>query len=562
MNLLTIENGELRLCTNLEEYSFGKTAHDAVLSQEGVIFDGKNFRQWTFEEVKSFDVQKNGQPARLVFYCAKNPFGGDGKAQTLAQLIEEGGDSALKAVSSTCNALTAAAKDKNEIPMVGAGGIMVDGDKVLFAPASLFTSATNTLPAEEALCQQAGYINETIKDLPAICFERAAIVYRLLAGQLPFSATDSIARNADIFDKNFLPLEYCIRGIDPQLAKEVNNALRLNSTAVNIPGKKKKGKNSDDLRPKEDFPLEKLEEAYRLSQNAGSDADFEEKVAAYKKSQKSKINTRRTIKRNSTKIIVFAATLVVVAIFTVNTIKTRGTDYTSVGLTSSQTISVYIDGVNNKDTTLVSDFGKGKSVNNFSDMVSRIFVLHKQRLTYGDNGFADPANWLFYITNDERYNKSGVFGVTNLKIDGKDAEHVEELHQKKDKADPVTEEGGITLKDGSTSVHKIEYYLIYTEGEDADYLVDKITSTVTLTYQKNRWIITDIEENKRQSLGVDCDKFKKEYFACLKETKGEVIPAVDQLRLKYEWLPEKEAMQRERDRIVYELENPLAGLGF
>ena len=148
MTLLTIENNELRLNTNLDEYTFGKTAHEAVLSQEGVIFDGKNFRQWTFEEVKSYDVEKAGHQERLVFYCAANPLGDAENAKTLAQFYEEGGENALAAVHSVCTALTAAAKDGNTIPMVGAGGIIVAEEKVLFAPQSLFNYAINTLTPE------------------------------------------------------------------------------------------------------------------------------------------------------------------------------------------------------------------------------------------------------------------------------------------------------------------------------------------------------------------------------------------------------------------------------
>lgn len=557
MTLLTIENGELRLNSNLDEYTFGKTGHDNILSYEGAIFDGKNFRQWTFEEVKSFDAEKNGKAERLVFYCAKNPL--SDAATTLAQVLEEGGDKALQTVLAVCSALTSAAKNNNSIPMVGAGGIMVDGDQVLFAPEVLFSYAANTLSADDALALQHGYLNETIKGLPAICYERAAIIYKLLTKNFAFGATDSLARNADIFDNNFLPVHYCVNGIDSELAGEINRALRLNSTAVNIPGKRKKGKSSEDLRPKADFPLEKLEAAFKLSQNQaenGSDKDFEEKVAAYKKSQSSKINTKRTIKRNSTTIIVILAAIVIVGVIIINTIKTRGTDLTSVGLTSTQTISAYMNGINEKDTMLLSDFGDGKSANAYADMVSRIYVLHKQRLTFGDNGFGYPANWLFYITDEAKYQRSGVYGVTNLKIDGKAAEHVAQIHKKNEKAPPLTEEGGITLQDGSTSVHKVEFYIIYTEGEEVDYLVDKVTVTMTLTYKKNRWIITDIEETKRQKLGVDCGEFKADYFEELKKSGGEVIPAVNALRSKYEWLPEKDAMDRERDRIIYQMEHP------
>ena len=194
MNLLTIENGELRLNSNLDEYTFGKTGHDNILSYEGVIFDGKNFRQWTFEEVKSYDAEKNRNLQRLVFYCAKNPLGSDAEnVKTLAQYFEEGGENALTAVKAVCTAITAAATNGNPIPFVGAGGIFVDGEKVLFAPEALFSYAANTLPAEETLNQHTGFLNDTIKDLPALCFERAAIIYRLLAGRLPFTATDSIS---------------------------------------------------------------------------------------------------------------------------------------------------------------------------------------------------------------------------------------------------------------------------------------------------------------------------------------------------------------------------------
>ena len=563
MNLLSIENNELRLNSNLDEYTFGKTGHDNILSYEGVIFDGKNFKQWSFEEVKSYDSEKNGSPARLVFYCTKNPLSKN--ARTLAQFYEEGGEDCLKAVKAVCTALTASAKDGNPIPFVGAGGIMVDGDTVLFAPESLFGYAANTLSAEETLSQHQGFLNDTIKGLPLICFERAAIIYRLLAGCLPFTATDNIARNADIFDQKFLPIEYCVNGIDSILAGAINRALKLNSTAVNVPGKRKKGKSSEDLRPSADFPLEKLDDAWTLSQNQlknGTDKDFEEKVAAYKKSQNSKISTKRHIKRNATTIIVVSAIVVAGIGAAINTIKTRGSDYTSIGLTSTQTIRAYMNAVNEKDNMLLSDFGDGKSANDFGDMVSRIYVMHKQRLAYGnDNGFAYPSNWLFYITDDAKYKRSGLYGVTNLKIDGKAESLSVELKKRNEKPAPLEKEGNVTLQNGSTSVHKIEYYLLYTEGENVDYIVEKVTATVTLTFKKNRWVITELVQD-RKDINVDCEAFKADYFAALKDSDGVVIPAIDSLRAEYPWLPEKDAMERERARIEYAIAHPMEALGF
>ena len=560
MTLLTIENGELRLNTNLDEYTFGKTSHDNILNYEGVLYDGKNFRLWSFEEVKSYDAEKDGNQQRLVFYCVKSPLGKE--AKTLAQYFEEGGEASLSAVKAVVKALNAAANDHKEIPYVGCGGIMVQGENVLFAPQALFTYSANTLSAQENLNQNTGFLNDTIKDLPALCFERAAIVYCLLAGKLPFTATDSIARNADIFDHKFLPIEYCVNGIDNSLAAAINNALKLNSTAVNIPGKRKKGKNSDDLKPQADFPLEKLDDAFRLSQNKSPDKEFEEKVASYIKSQNSRISTKRHIKRNATTIVVIIGIIIAIAAATANTIKSRGDDYTSTGLTSTQTIRAFMNAVNEKNTILLSDFGAGKSADDFADMVSRIYVMHKQRLAYSnDNGYGYPSNWLFFITNEAKYQHSGIYGITNLKIDGKEESLAVNLKKKNDKPAPLEKEGSITLQNGSSSVHKVEYYLIYTEGENDDFVAEKITSTITLTFKKNRWIITDLQP-EGTNLNVDCAKFKEDYFAALEKSNGEVIPAVDSLRNKYEWLPEKDAMQRERDQIEYYLTHPYASLGF
>jgi hypothetical protein len=188
--------------------------------------------------------------------------------------------------------------------------------------------------------------------------------------------------------------------------------------------------------------------------------------------------------------------------------------------------------------------------------------MHKQRLAYGnDNGFAYPSNWLFFITDEARYARSGLYGVTNLKIDGKLENLSVELHKKNEKVPPLTKEGNITLEDGSTSLHKVEYYLLYTEGENVDYLVDKVSSTVTLTYLKNRWVITDISEEKRIPLNVDCGKFKKDYFEELGKTNGDVMKATDNLRSKYEWLPESSAMKREKERIEYEMAHPFGEFG-
>ena len=127
--------------------------------------------------------------------------------------------------------------------------------------------------------------------------------------------------------------------------------------------------------------------------------------------------------------------------------------------------------------------------------------------------------------------------------------------------EPLLKEGDVTLQDGSTSVHKVEYYVICTEGEEVDFTVQKCTDTFTLTFKKNCWVISDMQSTN-EMIPVDCEEFKNAYFDAVRKADGDVIKATDSLRTKYSWLPEKDAMQREKARIDYELAHPYAILGF
>lgn len=554
--LITISDGELRLTSNLDEYSFGKTNYDSIVTQEGLLFDGKNFTSWTFSDVKSFEDPDRKE--RIVFYCGKNPL--SSQAKTLAAFYKQDDEESLQAVKAVCQAYQMAAKSKLEFPIMGAGGILVDlsknETKILFLPQGLYKNTVSGLSASDYYEEEGAWINQTIYNLPAICFERAVFVYKLLTGSFPYANIDQIERNADILDQNFLPLEMAIDGIDLQLAKEVNKALKLNSNVVNIPGKKKKGKNSEDLKPNPDFPMELLDQAWKLSKEQKAktkNTDFEEKAQSYMKRKKSQIRTKRRIRRNTAKIGVGIALAIVLATLISNTIKTNQGQYYTKGLTSTQTIQAFFMGINAKDVTMISNFVKGKTPQNYVDMVSQIYVLSKQRKIYDkDNGFASPENWLLFSTNAEKYDMSGLYGVTQLKIDGKAYPINVKVYKKNQKPEAVTQEGDILLKDKDQSVRKVEYYLLHSEGENFNIVVEKITDIFTLTYKKDRWIITDISSTS-ESVRVKPLVFKNDYLNQLILTNGDVIKAVDQLRLSYDWLPGKTELEMEKELMEWNL---------
>lgn len=554
--LITLSDGEIRLTSNLDEYSFGKTNYDSIVTQEGLLFDGKNFTSWTFSDVKSFEDPDRKE--RIVFYCGKNPL--SSQAKTLAAFYKQDDEESLQAVKAVCQAYQIAAKSKLDFPIMGAGGILVDlsknETKILFLPQGLYKNTVSGLSTSDYYEEEGAWINQTIYNLPAICFERAVFVYKLLTGSFPYANIDQIERNADILDQNFLPLEMAIDGIDLQLAKEVNKALKLNSNVVNIPGKKKKGKNSEDLKPNPDFPMELLDQAWKLSKEQKAktkNTDFEEKAQAYMKRKKSQITTKRRIRRNTAKIGVGIALAIVLAILISNTIKTNQGQYYTKGLTSTQTIQAFFMGINAKDVTMISNFVKGKKPQNYVDMVSQIYVLSKQRKIYDkDNGFASPENWLLFSINAEKYDMSGLYGVTQLKIDGKAYPINVKVYKKNQKPEAVTQEGDVLLKDKDQSVRKVEYYLLHSEGENYNIVVEKITDIFTLTYKKDRWIITDISSSS-ESVKVKPLVFKNDYLNQLILTNGDVIKAVDQLRLSYDWLPGKTELEMEKELMEWNL---------
>ncbi len=563
MTLIELHDKQIRLNSHLDEYSFGKTNYDSILAQEGVFWNGEDFTAWTFNDVQSFNVE--GKTERIVFYCGENPLGEN--AKTLQEYMQADDSTSLSAAKAVCQMLTQAAKEDEAIPMVGAGGILVDlsaeKPQVLFVPEQLFKYAANALSPEEYTAAHEGWINQTIKDLPAISFMRANIVYRLLAKRLPYPNTKPVDRNADILDRNFLPLELCVQDIQPELARSVNRALKLNSNAVNVPGKKQKGRSSEDLTPEADFPLDLLDKAFELSQkNTGSNKDFEEKVEAYRKSQESRVKAKRNIRRNSTIIITGIIVFIVLILIGISTAQSKGEELTTTGLTSVETIQGFFQGVNNKNTTQLMNFVKGRNPQKHIDVVSQIYVLDKQRKAYSrDNGYGSPANWLLYVTSMDRWNNSGVYGVTQLKVDGQPLELNLEIHAKNEKVAPVTKEGNITINKGDNSVHTAEYYLIHTEGEDLSVIVEKVYETFTLTYKKDRWVITNMD-TQSFTMPVSTRTFKSDYWNKLAENGGDAIKSVAELHSKYDWLPSEKAMQDEYDAQVYAATHPLEALGF
>ena len=580
-NVVSITDGEIRLNSGLDEYKFGKTNYNSIVTEEGILAtcdsaDGEplhfSFEKWTFKEIKSFEVE--GFDERIVFYCNKNPLTND--AQTILDLYAKCGtpqasttdkDNMYLASLAYCAILTQAANEEIEIPINGSGGILVDGIpstktlKLLFLPHNIFKYSIAGLSAVEQADLHNCWVNPSLHGLPAICFTRSCVAYKMLTGRYPYPAADNLTRNADLLDKKFLPLELCVNGINAELATAVNKGLKLNSNSVEIPGKKSQGKKSEDLVPQKDFPLELLANAKENISSKLSDEAFEEKVNNYKKFQESRINTKRTIRRNTTTILACVIAFFVGLIWIYNSYTSYLDDYTTKGLTSVQTIQTFFKGLNTLDIPLIQTFVKGRSANHYLDSISNVYVISKQRQSSGsgDGGYLKPAQYFVTLTNASMLSLIGLYGVTNVKIDGKPTDEYIELQKNQDKPKPISEEQGIKIKKGDTSVHSVEYYTLHTEGTENDIYVRKNKDTFTLTFKKDKWIITNIETSE-QEIDINSDIFKGEYFKLLVQNDGDAVKTIKQMSFSYEFLPSEKEMTIEKQAFEEYLKNPYKDL--
>lgn len=574
MDIIKIEKKELRLNSGIAEENFGKMNYAQIITEEGVLAKGVktddgyefDYDSWAFDDVQAFGENGN----RNVFYCGKVPFFSKNASSLLDALDSENTYSAGFAFMQF---LTDCAKKQRDINMIGAGGIFIDFDKkenitILILPQSLFNYSIAGLPEKEKAQLSTWWFNPTLQGVQSYRFMRAVIAYKVITGNVPYPATDIVERNADILDEKFLPLEYCVNGINLNFSDRISDELALNAASVTIPGKKQKKSIAEKLRddvkkeiPKDEtgkekffseayfksiteFPFDEFKEAAAgTPQASATDEEFEQKKNVFLKKQKSRVKTKRFLRRNITMIAVVSAITLLVAFLVGNSIKTNLGNETSKGLTSEQTVETYFKAVNTLNTVLASNITKGKEISRTVDVISQIYVMSKNRQAYDrDEGFLNPAAFLLYTTGNEKIGKTGLYGVTNLKINGKESNIEIVPYTRNQKPAPVTNENGTDLTNKMQKAVKAEYYIAHTE--ENEIIIEKHNDIFILTYKKDKWIITDLEQQS-ETTAIKMESFFSKYFDALEKNGGNQIEAVEELRSEYDWLPRAAEIENE-----------------
>ena len=581
---------EIIFDTGLNESAFAKTRLSNLLSESGIAaYADKNFgsdmtfsfSEWKFDGVKTIG---DGDGAHVHLF---GRFGEEEEMLSLAEIFlraERGGEAeryaaAAASYAAVC-AIEEAKKENVKIENIGAGGIYVktapgfaEKPALLFLPQTLFDKACAT--GGESYAKLQGYwISKALSERrSALSFTQAVIAYRALAKRMPYDKSDESARSTDEYDKNYMHLEHVINGVDKSLAESVDAALEFPSRTVEAERKNARGSHGvhgaadtphtaealhrTDRQKEKPFPLQAFYAELGIDDGAIKEvphpaalpqAEFDAKVAAYYKTKKRSLRARRTFRRNTGTIAACFALAAVIAFFAFSAVRDARRRPSAVGLTSFEVVEAFYEAIHTQNVELVGAMSSGKVSKRYGDIVGSIYVVNKARSAYDPkNGIIAPETWFAFLSEENAEARRDVYGITSFTLDGRESSLEVRVPERSEKRTPVRSEGGAPLDDGAQTAHTAEYYTVRTDGETGDFIVERNRDTVRLTYKKNRWAVTGIEE-KEENVSVDTAAFKSDAICALQKYGGDAVLASSALKEKYPWVPDRIVVQRAAER--------------
>ena len=561
--------------TGLTESAFAKTRFSNLLSTSGIAAAADSpfgsdmsfsFSEWKFDGVKTIG---SGVEAH-VHVCGR--YGGDGEMFSLAEIFlraERGGDAeryeAACASYAAVSVIEQAKKENVKIENIGAGGIYVktaagfaEKPELLFLPQAIFDASCACRGSGSYAPLQGFWISKALsKPSDALSFTQAAIAYRALTKQVPFAESSESARSSDEYDKNYMRLEHVINGVDTSLAESVDASLELPSQSLQAQREKASVMadtlHAPDGQNEKPFPFAAFYTELGIGEGALKEVlhpaalprkAFEAKVASYYKTKKRKVGARRTLRRHAKTIAACFALAAVIAFFVASAVRDAGRRPSAVGLTSSEVAEAFYQAIRTQNVELVGTMSSGKVSKRYGDMVGGIYVVNKTRSAYDpNNGIISPEAWLASLSERNADERRDVYGITSFTLDGRKADLAVDVPERREKRSPVSGEGNLPLDDGAQAAHTADYYTVHTDGETGSFIVEHNRDKVTLTYKKNTWSVTGIDETD-SDVGVDTAAFISDAIGALQKAGGNAALAADALKENYAWVPDPDAVRK------------------
>lgn len=590
-------DGKLHLDTSMSQSAFAKSRMTERLSEKGFLAEYKdnswNFTNWEF--TGTYVKQCSDENASMATRAMQETVLLEGSAfegKTLKNIYdteaeenfsEQSKEISAIASSAVCGAIENAIQKNINLPDNGAEGIFISSDckKIIFMPQELFDNISTCFKDENYSKYCGIYVYRTLDGKAALRFTECVIAYRALTDKFPFTNLNTENRQEDVLDHNFVKLDEAVYGLNEKLSFFIDNALMRSprieshkkatvtdkrSLNEKITSSVQDGivKQKNEMQEKSaqmagmKFPLEIFNKEIGLEEkgtlpstnklnsverkSAVTKEQFETQSKKSFESFTKALNVKRWFRHNRTKITVVSCIVLVVGIIIFSVWNTHQGNPTTKSLTSTKTAEMFYTSMNNLDVSSAQSCVSGKTMSSKVDIISNFYVTSKSRSAYEPQyTCATPASWLCF-NNNGTYT---IFGLTQFTIDGNAGSLNVEGPAKKTHPVALTSENGKTLAKGDTVQHKASYYMVYTQGE-ADITVLKYTDTMTLTWKKDRWIITDLSQDYTESTD-DIKTMFKDYTSNMESSKNDVLKTRAVLADKYTWIStEKELLDAKK----------------
>ncbi len=541
-NIITINENGLTLNTGLSSRQFANAKMGQYVTEPGIIVSIQNGEIST-AEFRFLDTQTipNGKADTVVL--SNNSV----KGKTLLEIIDDNNTvTSLKTLENLYTIIEWSFSQNIELPNCGPLGTIVTENGILFLPFELFERSILSQTKETTSVLYGCWTNTALNHIDSWRFTLSTYLYTCISGQKPYPETDREKRVEDYFDNNFIPLNLLIQ-VNEDLSQAINHNLsltnkahqsikpqkqksRVSSLASNILDTTKTGEANSLPIP---LPLHSL-----TIQKASTQILLEQEHFKIKKTKE--LSKKRFFRKYKTLVAVVGVIVVFVGIFTVSIIQSNLSRPTTEGMTEAQVVQTFYNAVNTLDSMLLDSTGVSSAIGDYSTMVSTIFVSAKMREAYERvEPFLPPAQWIG--TDDPT--SLFVYGLSNVLI-----EQLSSTHE--------------TPQEGDTATFTVSFNTIVNQGLE-NYEISQSIDTLTLTYGRKHWQITELVSNTEQ-VPVDSATFIEDVNIVrelIKEDSSiqlheQGILLSETLREKYFWLPSIQEVRASAELIpTYLLES-------
>jgi len=409
--------------TGLDSQSFARARLAQFLTESGCIVNSDSgIIPW-----KARGVCEAVNPSHAQGTQTMHIFGPAFTGARLDRLLNDTADSdtALAAVVSWIDARLALERQENvpPVPLWPCAALIANAkkssaeqnsaDDVLFLPENIVRRCMQSEGEEALLRGAAQYVHPDLEG--AAAFTAAAMLYRVFSGNGAFAALREEVLHQDMREGNFLPIRLAAPGLDPEIAKLIQEALTPQGKTNGVPSAAKNVSPLSRLRERIIMLSPELKTSaffQGLSQQEQAKlADEKEKFLHRKKIQ---VNTRRFVIRNTAIIAGIAATALIAILAAAGIAKSRASAPSTAGMDSLTVVRSYYEAINSLDHQFLEACtarGAGKTDIN---MTSNLFVITRVRQAYEYSPFQ-------FMAPDEspdagRPPDIPVYGISGLRI--------------------------------------------------------------------------------------------------------------------------------------------------